>query len=226
MLCFVKECFHRNHKLYKICNRNTLKMSYRTTNNMSTFVSKHNRRILKQYHDQQQAVDPKLQIHCNCDDKPQCWLPDRCTITNLVYRATITRLDTNEVKTQTGATVEFKQRQGSYKTSFEDPNIHQTCLSQYIWKNLRRNQPHIPFRLDWSVVDRGPPFNPATGQCKLCLKEKYHIMFNPDGATLNQRTEIFSYCFHQRPQLLKNFNFNPQKYYRKKNKYFPYTFNY
>ena len=155
-------------------------------------MSKHNRKIHKQYLHQQQVLDPRLQIHCNCEDKSQCWLPGRCTITNLVYKATITRLDNNVTRTQTGATVEFKQRQGSYKTSFEDPNLHQTCLSQYIWNTLKRNQPHIPFRLDWSVVDRGPPFNPSTGQCKLCLKEKYHIMFNPDGANLNQRNEIFS----------------------------------
>ena len=114
-LQIVKECLHRNHKLYKICNRNTLKMSYRTTNNMSTFVSKHNRRILKQYHDQQQAVDPKLQIHCNCPatDKPQCWLPDRCTITNLVYRATITRLDT--IDDNNFGFYEEKQAQNTYK---------------------------------------------------------------------------------------------------------------
>ena len=146
-LQIVKECFHRNHKLYKICNRNTLKMSYRTTNNMSTFVSKHNRKILKQYQDQQQVLDPRLQIHCNCEDKSQCWLPGRCTITNLVYKATITRLDNNVTRTQTGATVEFKQRQGSYKTSFEDPNLHQTCLSQYIWNTLKRNQPHTSYPL-------------------------------------------------------------------------------
>ena len=195
---------------------------------MQTFVSKHNRRILQNHQQENHPVDPKCKIHCNCPatDKPDCWLPGRCTITNVVYRASITRLDTNETKTQTGATVEFKQRMGGYKDSFADPNIHQTCLSQHIWKVLRRSQPHIPYRLEWSEVDRGPPFNPSTGQCKLCLKEKYYIMFHPEGASLNQRSEFFSYCFHQKPQLLKNFNFNPQKAFKRRTKYFSYAFNY
>ena len=32
--------------------------------------------------------------------------------------------------------------------------------------------------------------------CKLCLREKFKIAFNPDEATLNLRTEIFGHCRH------------------------------
>ena len=148
-------------------------------------------------------------------------MPDRCTITNLVYRATITRHDTGTSETQTGCTVEFKQRHRQHLESFEDPEVKQTCLSQHIWKNFKATHPHIPYSIAWDEVDRGPPYNPSTGVCKLCLKEKYHIMSNPDGASLNQRSEFFCHCYHKYPQLLKNFNFNPpnHKLHKKYNRY-------
>ena len=67
----------------------------------------------------------------------------------------------------------------------------------------KNNQPKgIPHHIEWEVKDRGPPWNPATDTCRLCTLEKYHIMFNPAGATLNQRDEFFSHCYHKTPQLL------------------------
>ena len=57
----------------------------------------------------------------------------------------------------------------------------------------------------WEIVARAAPYNPATGYCDLCTEEKYRIMFEPEGASLNQRSEFFAYCYHQRPQLLINF---------------------
>ena len=75
------------------------------------------------------------------------------------------------------------------------------------------------------VVERGAPYNPATGMCMLCLKEKFHIMNNPAGASLNQRNEFFSPCYHKDPQLITNFNFEPKLPFKRKNKYFSYPFN-
>ena len=65
--------------------------------------------------------------------------------------------------------------------------------------------PPIPYHLVWDIVARAAPYNPATGYCDLCTEEKYRIMFEPQGASLNQRSEFFAYCYHQRPQLLINF---------------------
>ena len=57
----------------------------------------------------------------------------------------------------------------------------------------------------WTPIARARPYNPVNGKCNLCLTEKWFIMFRPEGASLNQRSEIFSHCFHKDPQLLKNF---------------------
>ena len=223
-LQIIRECFPPHHKLYRICNKNTLKMSYRTTSNMNSYVSSHNRKILQQYREQQHPVLENI-IHCNCQArlKPECGMPGKCTITNLVYRAELTRHDDNTKHTQTGCTVQFKQRHRSHRDSFSDPTKNQTSLSQYIWKHLKPN--NISYDIKWDVVERGAPFNPSTGMCLLCLKEKYNIMKYPEGASLNQRNEFFSPCYHKDPQLITNFNFEPKLPFKRKNKYFSYPFN-
>ena len=45
-------------------------------------------------------------------------------------------------------------------------------------------------------------FNPSNGQCRLCNKEKYFIMFRPEGATLNARSEFYSICRHKAKHLM------------------------
>ena len=85
-----------------------------------------------------------------------------------------------------------------------DIDANHTCLCNHVWK-LKSSTPPIPYNIVWDIVARAAPFNPATGYCDLCTEEKYRIMFEPEGASLNQRSEFFAYCYHQRPQLLINF---------------------
>ena len=54
----------------------------------------------------------------------------------------------------------------------------------------------------WKLIDRGKSFTPVTGVCQLCIKEAFYILFRPELAKLNSRSEIFSACFHQKPSLL------------------------
>jgi hypothetical protein len=44
-------------------------------------------------------------------------------------------------------------------------------LSAHIWKIKDRNEDYI---IKWAILDRGKKFNPTTGKCLLCLKEKFH----------------------------------------------------
>ena len=60
------------------------------------------------------------------------------------------------------------------------------------------------FEIKWKIIDRGKRFNPSTRKCNLCLKEKYHIIFQPSSASLNKRSELFSTCRHRLQQLLEN----------------------
>ena len=133
-----------------------------------------------------------------CDDT--CPLPGNCKVTNVVYRATITREDNGHQDTYTGATYRrFKTRYNEHMNDCRNPARDGTTLSNHVWSLKRRN---IPYNIKWEIVGRASPFTPVTGMCRLCLLEKYHIMYNKWGATLNQRSEFFSHCYHKDPLLL------------------------
>ena len=75
-----------------------------------------------------------------------------------------------------------------------------TTLSTYFLKE--KNFGHEP-KITWRFLETNiPTFNSVTGNCRLCLREKYNISFNPQLATLNSRSEIFSACRHKRSELL------------------------
>ena len=48
VLTFIKDCFPEGHPLHKIFNKNTVKVSYKTTPNVKQLISSHNSTILKQ----------------------------------------------------------------------------------------------------------------------------------------------------------------------------------
>ena len=59
-----------------------------------------------------------------------------------------------------------------------------------------------PYTVNWQILSRASSFNPTTGMCRLCLKEKYLIMFAPVTASLNKRSEVYSSCRHRVSKLL------------------------
>ena len=61
----------------------------------------------------------------------------------------------------------------------------------------------IPYNIEWSILKRtNGAYNPVTNFCELCTMEKFFILFNPDDAKLNLRSEFFSYCRHKVKHLL------------------------
>ena len=52
--------------------------------------------------------------------------------------------------------------------------------------------------ITWDLLEkRIAGYNPTSRQCRLCLLEKFHIMFTPGVATLNKRREIYTPCMHR-----------------------------
>ena len=125
-----------------------------------------------------------------------------CLLDSLVYRAEVSDENQNST-TYTGLTSNtFKTRYYAQRQSFKKRKLqHATTLSSYIW-NLKDN--NINYNIKWKTVDRAPKFNPITKKCRLCIKEKYFIIFQPDGAKLNDRSELYSTCRHRTQQLLCN----------------------
>ena len=124
----------------------------------------------------------------------------------IVYQAEVTRED-NKVDTYVGlAATSFKDRYSNHTSSFRTRNPkNSTTLSKYIWGLQDQN---IGYQVKWKILSSASPFNHVTNRCRLCVREKYFIIFQPEMATLNNRNEIAGHCLHKTSQLLdKNWNF-------------------
>ena len=106
------------------------------------------------------------------------------------------------METYTGLTSRtFKERFYEHRDNIKKRTEKSTTLSTHVW---RLKDDGKDFSLKWKIIGRGKPFNPINKKCNLCLKEKYFIIFRPEGASLNLRSELFSTCRHRGSQLLKN----------------------
>ena len=123
----------------------------------------------------------------------------KCLDSRVIYRATIND-ENGKVNTYTGLTCnEFKTRWGPHKNSFNNIDANQTTLSTYLHE---LNKKQVDFNLKWDIIDHAKPFNPVSGICVLCTKEKYYIACKPAWATLNLHTEMLSSCRHKTGMLL------------------------
>ena len=76
-----------------------------------------------------------------------------------------------------------------------------TELSNHTWELKEKNIEHT---VSWKILDRAQPFNPTSRMCRLCLTEKYYLMFYPSGSTLNNRSEFYTACRHMAGKLISN----------------------
>ena len=204
-LAIIKETFPKTHTLHKLCNTNTIKLSYRCMNNMKREVSRHNNKLLNGINNNNGAAAQTYRCSCEPQKTPETCkvFPGiGCMVDNLVYKATVTRTDTNQRETYTGCTynpmkTRYNQHNSDITTLREDRKG--TTLSKYVRKLIKDN---IPFNINWDIVKRAAPYNPITKICRLCISEKQHILFHPEDATLNQRSEFFSKCYHKEVHLL------------------------
>ena len=82
--CFLKiidKCFPADHKLHKIINRNTIKVSYSCMRNLKSIISQHNKNTIQQHeenktHPQRDSIAPTTD--CNCRDKANCPVGGKC----------------------------------------------------------------------------------------------------------------------------------------------------
>ena len=192
-LKIIEKNFPPGHPLAKIVNKNTVKVSYRCMPNMKREIAKHNFKV-------QREKEPETEPECNCTGRcGPCPLGGGCLINNVVYRAKVVQTDQTE-NTYTGLTSQyFKDRWYGHRSTFDkkDHDKH-TTLSTHVWDLKDQNK---NFEISWNIVDRASSFDPATRKCRLCLKEKYYILYHPTGASLNERYELFSTCRHRLQKL-------------------------
>ena len=196
-LSLLEKHFPKGHPLHKVINKNNVKVSYRCMPNFKQKVAMHNSRIRRS------QTQINNQPGCNCTGgTEECPLRGSCKIKGVIYRADVASPGLT-TQTYTGLTSNtFKQRFYGHSHSFNNrDSTTSTTLSSYIWDLKDKGR---DFNLSWNVIDRGKAFNPVTRRCNLCVKEKFHIIFQPEGASLNKRSELFSTCRHRKKDLLCN----------------------
>ena len=73
--------FPKSNKLYKIFNRNTVKISYSCMKNLNSIISSHNALQLKTTNDNNRL--------CNCRNQESYPLQGKCLTRNIIYQATV-----------------------------------------------------------------------------------------------------------------------------------------
>ena len=188
-LDLVRKHFPKNHKLYPILNKNTLKISYSCTANIKMIIQAHNRKILQNRKRNAAKVKP-----CNCQTskKDNCPLRGHCNQTNVIYKATTPAPNPHFY---VGVTENFKARWGTHKQTFKKPDLkNATGLSTFVWDHSLGEEPD----LRWDIIDRAPTYQPGLKSCQLCLTEKLHILMESKKHNcLNKRSEICYLCRHK-----------------------------
>ena len=82
-LLLIDKYFPKKHKLHKIFNRNTVKVSYSTMQIFESVIRSHNHKILNP---QEQDRDDQK---CNCSRKELCPLQGNCLIEQVIYRGEV-----------------------------------------------------------------------------------------------------------------------------------------
>ena len=197
-LKLVDKAFPVGNSLRKIFNRSTLKIGYKCMPNMAKAISRHNSRILKP------LDEGSSKSKCKCQNEGiVCPVGGECACSWVVYSAKVTETSSGQAETYTGLTKRpFKIRWKEHLRDFEKAeNRTSTRLSGHIW-NLKDKG--LSYNLEWSFIDKAPPFNNSTKVCQLCLKEKYDIMYNSEKSSLNKRSEVFNTCRHRTQGLICN----------------------
>ena len=81
-LNFIKKHFPPHHKFHKYFNKNTVKISYSCTRNIKSIINSHNAKILFPKKSTEQRT-------CNCLNKVNDPLEQKCLTTNIVYKAKV-----------------------------------------------------------------------------------------------------------------------------------------
>ena len=103
-LRIISECFPRGHVLHKVFNRNNVKVSYRTMDNVRKIVSRHSNKIMNNQN------PPQPPPPCRCRVlSPLC--PNQCKNKDVIYMCRVAPPNNQDVETYTGLTSQtFKKR--------------------------------------------------------------------------------------------------------------------
>ena len=176
--------FPKSNKLHKIFNRNTVKVSYCCTENLSHIIRSHNKNVING----KKPTNSK----CNGRDKSVCPLDGNCQKNDVSYKCIApTSANPDQVYLGTAAR-DFKKRYYNHNKSFIHRSYaNKTTPSKYVWE-IKDKYNEMP-SLKWSVVKSVPGYSNISKRCLLCLHEKFEIVNYPNQKELlKKRFELIS----------------------------------
>ena len=196
-ICLIEKHFPPHHKYRSLFNKNNVKVSYSSTENMENVIKRHNAKILN-------SSDSEKTRTCNCPVKQNCPLQGSCLKKCIIYKATVT--SENSKKCYYGQSEpEFKSRLANHTKSFKYRSYEKdTELSKYVW-SLKDSEK--PYDIAWSIAATASQYKCGTRKCDLCITEKYMIAMAEPESLLNQKSELISKCRHCNKFYLKNWKF-------------------
>ena len=200
-LSLINRCFHKDHSLRKIFNKNKVKISYSCMPNIKQTIDNQNKQKLRLFNNS--TTENEESKPCNCRKKDECPLDGNCLQAAVIYQAKVTRTDNNTHETYVGLTEnDFKTRYRNHTASFRNiASRNSTELSKYVWSLKDNNINHV---ITWQIIARAKPYNSASKRCNLCLLEKFIIIREPHRCTLNKRNELVSGCRHRKKSLQRS----------------------
>ena len=166
---------------------------------MGSVIAPHNWRIIQQTSDKN---------GCNCRNRAECPLDNKCLIANIVYKAVVSAPSKPDKKYFGIAETSFKYSFRNRTRYFRHKKyVNSTKLSKDMWKlkeekitaNVKLN---ICQSLSIMSIVHGTP---KGGVCKLCLTEKFWLLkhFN-DKNLLNKKSEFITKCRNENKLLVKS----------------------
>ena len=142
--------------------------------NMSSVISGHNKTMTRKAEPQKRE--------CNCRNREQCPLGNKCLTENIVYEGHITSHPDEVERDYRGlCSTTFKARLGVHNEGFNHRQYSKSCeLSEYVWE-LKDNEK--TFDIKWKILKKVNG-RLVGGACKLCTTEKLLIIEHPDKEKL------------------------------------------
>ena len=188
-LKLIDKHFPEHHDYRKIFNRKCVKISYSCSPNVKALISSHNKKLLNK-----PTTSTTL---CNCRNKTNCPVNNKCLTKNIIYEAKITPANGNPM-TYIGSTRRsFKIRFNEHKNTFPKTNkpkpLQCTQLANYLWELYQKN---IEYNINWKILkNTNSKFKPLK-MCTLCNLERMYIAAADKRKILNKRNELVTKCQH------------------------------
>ena len=166
--------------------------------NISAVISSHNKSMMRK--------DATPERECNCPNKDDCPLDNKCLSSNIIYEAEVTSQPENVVKHYRGlCSTDFKARLAVHHQCMNHRRYAKGCeLSKYVWELKDSNREYdIKWKLLKQVKGRK-----VGGVCKLCTTEKLYIVEHPNKDML-LNSNCIQKCRHEAKYMLSKYGEKP-----------------